>query len=86
MDSSCTASLVLILARPPLQRIAVSNPRNRFLSNYLLGIVCIAVGAGLSSATDSLLPLAMGGSVGVMCTWSLVRAIWQGKLKATKRR
>lgn len=61
-------------------------PRNRFLINYLLGIASIVIGAGLTSATDSLLPLAMGGAVGVMCTYSLVRAICQGKLKAAKRR
>lgn len=60
--------------------------RNRFLLNYLLGIASIVIGAGVTSATDSLLPLAMGGAVGLMCTWSLVKAILQGKLKAAKRR
>lgn len=60
--------------------------RNRFLLNYLLGIASIVIGAGVTSATDSLLPLAMGGAVGIMCTWSLVRAILQGKLKTARRR
>ena len=60
--------------------------RNRFLVNYLLGIASIVIGAGVTSATDSLLPLAMGGAVSVMCTYSLVRAICQGKLKMNKRR
>lgn len=45
------------------------------LRNYLLGIAAIVVGAGVTSATDSMLPLAMGGAVGVMCTVALVRAL-----------
>ena len=61
-------------------------PRNRFFINYLLGIACIVIGAGVTSATGSMLPLAMGGAVAVICTYSLVRAICQGKLKAAKRR
>lgn len=60
--------------------------RNRYLLNYLLGIAAIAIGAGLTSATDSLWPLAMGGAVGIMSTYSLVRAIAQGKLRQTRRR
>ena len=64
----------------------MSKPQPRFLLNYLLGMACIVIGAGVTSATDSMLPLAMGGAVGIMCTWSLVRAIAQGKLKAAKRR
>jgi len=60
--------------------------RNRYLLNYLLGIAGIALGAGVTSATDSLWPLAMGGAFGIMCTYSLVRAIVQGKLKPARRR
>ena len=60
--------------------------RNRNLLNYLLGIASIVIGAGVTSATDSMLPLAMGGAVGIMCTYSLVRAIRQGKLRTAKRR
>lgn len=60
--------------------------RTRVLLNYLLGLASIVIGAGVTSATDSLVPLAMGGAVGVMCTFSLVRAIWRGKFKAFKRR
>lgn len=59
--------------------------RNRVLLNYLLGLASIVIGAGVTSAIDSLVPLAMGGAVGVMCTFSLVRAICQGKFKAAKR-
>lgn len=60
--------------------------RNRFFLNYLIGIASIAIGAGVTSMTGSMLPLSMGGAVGIMCTYSLVRAIWQGKLKGSKRR
>ncbi len=60
--------------------------RNRILLNYLLGIASIVIGAGATSATDSMLPLAMGGAVSIMCTYSLVRAIRQGKLRTAKRR
>ena len=63
----------------------MSKFRNRYLLNYLLGIASIVIGAGVTSATESMLPLAMGGAVGVMCTWSLVRAIRQGKLKTARR-
>lgn len=74
-----------ILARPAhIDRPAMF--RNRLLRHYLLGIACIVMGAGVTSATDSMLPLAMGGAVGLMCTWTTVRAILQGKLKAAKRR
>jgi len=54
--------------------------------NFALGISCTVIGAGVTSATDSLLPLAMGGAVALMCTYSLVRAICQGDMKASKRR
>lgn len=60
--------------------------RNRFLLNYLLGIASIAVGAGMTSATGSMWPLAMGGAVGVMCTYGLVRAILQGNFKSGQHR
>jgi hypothetical protein len=54
------------------------------LRNYLLGIASIVVGAGFTSSTGSMLPLAMGGAVGVMCTISLVRAIAGGKMSRSK--
>lgn len=59
--------------------------RNRFLINYLAGIASIVIGAGLTDATASMLPLAMGGAVGVMCTYSLVRAILRRRVKRTNR-
>ena len=59
--------------------------RNRILINYLAGIASIVIGAGLTDATDSMLPLAMGGAVGVMCTYSLVRAILQRRFKRTTK-
>lgn len=74
-----------ILARPPLTLTAVPKLRHPALQNYLLGIASIVIGAGVTSATDSLLPIAMGGAVAVMCTYSLVRAICRGELRATKR-
>lgn len=63
----------------------MSRNRKRILLNYLFGIACIVIGAGLTSAMESDVPLAMGGAVGVMCTYSLVRAICRGEMKATKR-
>lgn len=60
--------------------------RNRLLLHYLLGIASIVIGAGVTSATDSMLPLAMGGAVGLMCTWTTVRSILQGRLRRSKRR
>ncbi|KQY90654.1 MULTISPECIES: hypothetical protein [Roseateles] len=63
----------------------MSKTRKRVLINYFLGIASIVIGAGVTSATESALPLAMGGAVGVMCTYSLVRAICRGDMKAPKR-
>ena len=85
---STLARATPILARPPLTSTAVPNTphRNRVLRNYLLGIASIVIGAGVTSATDSLLPIAMGGAVAVMCTYSLVRAICRGEMRAAKRR
>jgi len=64
----------------------VSKLPHPVLRNYLLGIASIVVGAGVTSATDSLLPLSMGGAVGVMCTYSLVRAILQGRMRRAAKR
>lgn len=59
--------------------------RTNILRNYLLGIAGIVVGAGATSATGSMLPLAMGAAVSLMCTASLVRAIAGGALKKSRR-
>jgi hypothetical protein len=64
----------------------VSKPRHPVVKHYLLGIASIVLGAGLTSATDSMIPLSMGGAVGIMCTFSLVRAICRGELRTAKRR
>jgi len=42
---------------------------------YLIGFACLLLGAAASEAFDSMLPLAMGSAVVVMCTISLVREI-----------
>jgi len=62
----------------------VTAQRTPILRNYLLGIASIVTGAGVTSATESMLPLAMGAAIGVMCTFSLVRAILGGELKKSR--
>ena len=47
--------------------------------NYAFGLACTALGAWLTDVTDSLLPLAFGGSVLVLNTVPLVKAIWSRK-------
>ena len=51
------------------------RPLRRALRAYLLGLVGVAVGAGLSDWSGSLLPLALAGSAALMLTASLVRRI-----------
>lgn len=58
--------------------------RTQVLRTYLFGIASIVVGAGVTSATESMLPLAMGAAIGVMCTWSLVRSILGGALSKSR--
>ena len=58
--------------------------RTQVLRTYLFGLASIVVGAGVTSATDSMLPLAMGAAAGVMCTFSLVRAILGGALRKSR--
>lgn len=43
---------------------------------YLAGLASTFAGAWLSDLTGSMLPLAMGASVSVMCTAPLVRQLW----------
>lgn len=42
---------------------------------YAGGLACIFVGAGLTEVTGSFLPLALGASVAVMCTFQVVKSI-----------
>lgn len=49
--------------------------RSRAFRHYLLGLLCVAAGAQVSSMTQSMLPLAMGGATAVLATWALVREI-----------
>jgi hypothetical protein len=51
------------------------RPLRRALRAYLLGLGGVAVGAGLSDWSGSLLPLALAGSAALMLTASLVRRI-----------
>lgn len=64
--------------------LIVAAQRTNILRNYLFGIASIVVGAGVTSATESMLPLAMGAAIGVMCTFSLVRTILGGALKKSR--
>lgn len=43
---------------------------------YLAGLASTFAGAWLSSVVGSMLPLAMGASVSLMCTAPLVRHLW----------
>ena len=43
---------------------------------YLVGLAATFAGAWLSDLTGSVLPLAMGASVSLMCTAPLVRQLW----------
>jgi hypothetical protein len=49
--------------------------RGKAFRHYLFGIACVAVGAQISSMTNSMLPLAMGSAVAIMTTLGLVKAI-----------
>jgi hypothetical protein len=55
--------------------------KNAELHRYLAGMAATFAGAWLTGVTGSMLPLAMGASVTLMCTAPLVRRIWAGKRK-----
>ena len=57
--------------------------RSRAFVRYAIGFACLLVGAAVSGETHSMLPLAMGSAVAVLCTVSLVRDIRAG---AARRR
>ena len=50
---------------------------------YAFGFACLLLGAAVSGETHSMLPLAMGSAVAVLCTASFVREIW---VKGARRR
>ena len=51
------------------------NP-SRELLRYLAGLFATFVGAWATDVTESMLPLALGASVTLMCTVPLVRKLW----------
>jgi len=57
--------------------------RSAAFVRYVIGFACLLLGAGASSALHSMLPLAMGSAVAVLCTASLVREI---RASAERRR
>jgi len=46
---------------------------------YLAGLGATFLGAWLAGRTGSMLPLALGAAVTLMCTVPLVRRLWRGK-------
>lgn len=51
--------------------------------HHLLGLGCVVAGAGLTDATGSMLPLALGSAVAVMTLVALVRDL---RTRAAARR
>lgn len=49
--------------------------RSPALRRYGAGLCAVVVGAGFTSLTESMLPLAMGSALAVICTAGLVREI-----------
>lgn len=46
---------------------------------YLIGIGATLAGAWTTEATGSMLPLAMGAAITVMCTAQVAREVWTRK-------
>lgn len=49
--------------------------RSPVFRHYLLGLACVAIGAGLSERLGSMLPLAMGSAFALMTMVALVREL-----------
>ena len=49
---------------------------NPELRRYMAGLCATFAGAWAADLTDSMLPLALGASITVMCTVPLVRRLW----------
>lgn len=58
------------------------SSRTQSLRRYAAGLLAVFIGAGLTAETGSMLPLALGAAAALMCTASLVRAIWSGQRNA----
>lgn len=54
------------------------NP-SRELRRYFAGLFATFVGAWATEVTESMLPLALGASITLMCTVPLVRKLWAGR-------
>ena len=60
----------------------MSPLRTKSLRRYGAGLLATFAGAWLTAETGSMLPLALGAAAALMCTASLVRAIWSGRRDA----
>jgi hypothetical protein len=49
--------------------------RSKAFVLYLVGLLCVAAGAQISSLTHSMFPLAVGAAAAVMTTLGLVKAV-----------
>ena len=47
----------------------------RVFQQYVIGLLCLFIGAWATGETGSMLPLALGASALLLCTASLVKAI-----------
>jgi hypothetical protein len=52
---------------------------NREFRTYLAGLCATFAGAWATGESGSMLPLALGASVTLMCTVPLVRRLWRGR-------
>jgi hypothetical protein len=51
----------------------------RELRTYAAGMLATFTGAWGTAVSDSMLPLALGASLSLMCTVPLVRKLWRGR-------
>lgn len=56
-------------------RLRFMPTKPHLFRHYGAGLTCIFAGAWLTEVTGSFLPLAMGASVALICTASVVRSI-----------
>jgi len=59
-----------------LERLGMNRLRNSGLLRYAAGLCGVFFGAWLSAITSSMVPLALAASAALLCTASLVKAIW----------
>ncbi|MCY7314227.1 MAG: hypothetical protein LH480_00960 [Rubrivivax sp.] len=60
--------------------------RSAAMRHYVMGLAAVAAGGGLSSATGSMLPLALGSAAALMGMAGLVRAIRSAAARDRQRR